>query len=732
MAIIALEEKKIFNLETKDSTYQIKVNELGFVLHTYYGKKIKNQDMSYQIIEMDRGFSGNPYEVRENRGYSLDTLPQEYSSHGVGDFRVASIQIESENGSRSVEFRYKEHKISKGKVEDNVPHVRDPKKEGHILELILEDLVAGLELTLTYSVFFEQNIITRTSSIRNIGKEKVKVEKIASMCIDFMHKPYDLISFPGRHCMERMTKRDSLKQEIRTISSNRGMSSHHNNPFIILTEKQTTQDQGSCYGFMLMYSGSHKSEIEVDQAGSTRVVMGINDETFSWDLSQNEEFKTPEVILSFSEEGLNKLSQQFHKIIREQVCDPKYLEQRRPVLINNWEATYFDFNTEKILNLANKAKEIGIEMFVLDDGWFGSRNNDNEGLGDWVVNEEKLEGGLKKLATEINKLGMKFGLWFEPEMVNENSDLFRAHPEWVLRDPMRKPMMSRNQMVLDLSNPLVQNYLYDSISKILDDAPISYIKWDFNRSVSNVYSNALSKEQQGEVSHRFVLGTYALLERLTKSYPDVLFEGCAGGGGRFDAGMLYYTPQIWCSDNTDPIARLSIQKGTSYGYPISTMGSHVSASPNHQTGRSTTLETRGVVAMSGTFGYEIDLNTITDVEKEDMKRQIELFKKYYWLIQKGIYFRLDDCRADDFYESWQFVSEDKESTLLNVVLKDTHANSEIPWIRLKGLDEDKLYRIENTDEVFSGAALMYGGYGVKNISGNYPSVQIYFEVLNIL
>lgn len=683
--------------------------------------------MSYQIPKLDRGFSGYPYEKRLSRDCSLDLVPQEYSGSGVGDYRVSSISVIGADGSRSTDFRYAGHKIYRGKYTiPGMPHVRENQSDVETLEILLRDEIAGLELTLLYGVFAEKDIITRTVQIKNTGSQSIRLEKAASVSLDFLNQKYDLVHFHGRICMERQMERVPLTHDIHVVGSRRGMTSHQHNPFVILCEPSANENQGKCFGFMFVYSGSHKTEIEMDQAGSTRVVMGIHDENFSWRLEAGDTFYAPEVILSYSNQGFNGLSQKYHRIIRENICHSRYLTKRRPVLINNWEATYFDFTAEKILSLAKQAKEIGIEMLVLDDGWFGKRNSENAGLGDWYVNEDKLKGGLGKLSAEINKLGLQFGLWFEPEMINEDSDLFRSHPEWVLRDPERKPMMARNQMVLDMSNPDVQEYLYDCISKVLKQASISYIKWDFNRPVANVYSNALPADRQGEVGHRFVLGTYALLERVTANYPEIIIEGCSGGGGRFDAGILYYCPQIWCSDNTDPIARLAIQKGTSYGYPVSAMGCHVSASPNHQTGRSTSLAARGIAAMSGTFGYELDLNQVSENEKTQMKQQIETFQKYYWLIQGGIYFRLCDNRMDDFYEAWEMVAQDQSEALVNFVMTDVHANSEIPWIRLMGLKPTAKYGVEGTDEIYTGAALMDVGYGFANLMGDYPAVQIHF------
>lgn len=705
----------------------MKINELGVLQHLYYGRPVGEMDMSYQNRFLDRGFSGNPYERRLNRGCSFDLIPQEYSTAGVGDYRIGSIAAISENGSRSADFRYISHVIQKGKYSiPGLPSVRENNDDVETLEVILCDKHIGLSVKLFYGVYAAKDIITRSLEIINESDQTIRLEKVASLCVDFPYGKFDLIHFHGRHCMERQVERTALSHDIHTIGSKRGMSSHHQNPFVILCSPETTENQGECYGFMMMYSGNHKTEVEVDQTGSTRVVMGIHDENFTWILKSRQNFYAPETILSYSAEGLNALSQNYHRIIRENVCHPRYLEQKRPVLINNWEATYFDFNTNKIIQLAKQAKELGIEMLVLDDGWFGKRNDDNSGLGDWFANIKKLPGGIKHIAEEVNHIGMKFGLWFEPEMVNEDSDLYRAHPDWALKDPDREPMMSRNQLVLDMSRADVVDYLYDSIGKILDSANIAYIKWDFNRSVANVYSHLLSPEYQGEVAHRFVLGAYALMERLTSNYPNVMIEGCAGGGGRFDAGILYYSPQIWCSDDTDPIARLKIQKGTSYGYPVSTMGSHVSASPNHQTGRETTLKTRGIVAMSGTFGYELDLSKLSKEEKEEIKEQIQIFHKYYWLIQKGTYYRLSNEQDEKYFTSWEFVSKDQQEALVNLVVTDVHANPEFPFIKLKGLKEDAWYQLGGTEQRFTGAALMYGGYVFEAMTGVYPCEQLHF------
>lgn len=727
MSICFDKYSKVFILETNHTSYQMKVDETGILRHLYYGRNIGKADMDYRYRTVDRGFSGNPYEKKTDRGCSFDLMPQEYSGFGVGDFRISSVIAENEAGSYSVDLRYESCRIYSGKYQiENLPYVRDGRDRIDTLEIILKDKVIGISVKLLYGVFENKDIITRTVQISNDSSKVIKLHKAASVCIDQPFGNYDLIHFHGRHCMERQMERVSLSRDIVTIGSKRGMSSHHNNPFIILCEKNANEEYGDCYGFMLVYSGNHKEEIEKDQTGSTRVVMGIHDEGFCWILKPEECFQAPEAILSYSCDGLNDLSQKYHNIIKENVCDPKYLQVKRPVLINSWEANYFDFDENKIIELGKSAKELGIEMLVLDDGWFGKRDDDDSSLGDWFVNRKKLKNGLKVLADQINGIGLKFGLWFEPEMINEDSDLYRRCPDWVLKDPDRMPMLSRNQMVLDMSRKDVQDYLFTCISAILEEANVEYIKWDFNRSIANTYSAILPAIQQGEVAHRFIMGTYKLLERITKAYPDVMIEGCAGGGGRFDAGMLFYSPQIWCSDNTDAIARLKIQKGTSYGYPVSTMGSHVSASPNHQTGRNVPMKTRSIVAMSGTFGYELDLAKLTEDEKTEIKNQISDYHKYYWLIQNGTYYRLGDEEFDKKYASWEFVSEDQTEVLVNFVVTDVEANSEFPLIKLKGLKENMNYKLEHTDLIIKGSALMYGGYSFDIYAGDYPAEQLHF------
>ena len=642
MSIVVDAEKRLFTLHTKNTTYQMKADDFGTLLHVYYGERTDDSDKSYAICMRGRGFSGNPYEMgKEHIPYSLDVLPQEYSCYGTGDYRISALKIQNADGSLAASLRYKDYKISKGKYSiPNLPAVYAEEKAADTLEVVLEDPASKVEVHLLYGVLEENDIITRAVKILNQGDKRIILRKAASMNLDWINGEYEWMTFYGGHVKERNAQRSELDHGIHSIGSVRGASSHHYNPFVIVSDKNTDEEKGGCYGFSFLYSGEFQMEAEKDQADQTRLICGIHPDNFAWNLQPGEQFDTPEVMMTYSAEGFGALSRNLHKTIRKNICRGEWKEKRRPVLINNWEATYFDFTGEKLVTIAKSAAELGVELFVLDDGWFGKRDDDNSGLGDWFPNEKKLGCTLKELAEKIVECGMQFGLWFEPECISEDSDLYREHPDWAVTIPGRKPDLSRNQLILDFSREDVQDYIIRRMSAIFDETPITYVKWDFNRSICDKYSMELDAGSQGEFAHRYVLGLYRVLETLTAKYPHILFEGCSGGGGRFDAGMLYYTPQIWCSDNTDAIERLKIQYGTSFGYPVSAMGSHVSAVPNHQTRRTTPFSTRGCVAMAGTFGYELDITKLTEEEKEQVRKQICRFKKYYDLIQYGEYYRL--------------------------------------------------------------------------------------------
>ncbi len=754
MAIVHDTKANTITLHSRNTTYQMQIGENGHLLHLYYGKKIEDCCLNYRLVLTDCGFSPNSYEARYRRDISLDVLPQEYSSANSGDFRVPALECVNGNGVVGTDLRYQGHEIRRGKYAlPGLPAAFSGQDEAQTLSVTLRDSATGLTAELLYGVFEDADMLTRAVIIRNEGNVAVDLNRASSLCLDipFGTGPsggqWELLHFHGRHCMERMPERVPLMHGIQTVSSRRGASSHHRNPFVVLMEPSANEDRGECVGIMPVYSGNHRTDVEVDQAGSVRVVSGINPDMFSWRLAPGECFIAPEAILCWTDAGLNDLSGHYHRFIRRHIMRSVWKDRPRPVVINNWEAMTFNFTSEKLLDFARESAALGIEMMVLDDGWFGKRDSDNEGLGDWTANEAKLPGGLKPLSDAIHGMGMRFGLWIEPEMVSEASALYRVHPDWALSVPGRKPVMGRNQMVLDMGRPEVVNHLYRVLSALLRENGIDYIKWDMNRNMTDVYSRALPPERQRETSHRYILGVYDLLERLTTEFPEVLFEGCAGGGGRFDAGMLYYCPQIWCSDDTDAIERLTIQMGTSVGYPVSAMGAHVSVCPNQQTGRTVPFGTRGVVAMSGAFGYELDPRHLTDDEKNQVRSQIDRYHRWQALILRGRCYRLGDAGED--FAAWQFVEDDGSRTLVNLVMTHTRANTHGEHIRLRGLRPDARYRLSEyhiegqrivlesarldrasaTERVLTGASLMYAGYTLPPLQGDYPSAQLFFTMV---
>ena len=726
MGIIYCEKDRTFTLQTKNTTYQMQVDRYGFLLHLYYGKKTDGC-MDYLLTYYDRGFSGNPYDAGEDRTYSMDTLPQEFPCYGNGDFRSTAFAVENADGSMSCDLRYKSHKIFDGKYNlEGLPAVYASEEEAQTLEILMEDPVTGVKVVLLYGVLPAQDIITRSVCVKNESSGKIYLNKIESASLDFLYGDYELLTFYGRHAMERNVQRVPVVHGTQKIGSVRGTSSHQYNPMMILAEKETTEDKGNCYAMSFVYSGCFQGEVLKDQLNQTRMMLGLQEEAFRYPLEAGEMFQAPEVILSYSSEGMNRLSQNLHHCIRQHICRGKYKEEIRPILINSWEAAYFDFTGDTIYELAKAAKEVNIDMLVMDDGWFGKRDDDNSGLGDWFVNEKKLGGTLGNLIKRINDLGVKFGIWIEPEMVSEDSDLYRKHPDWALTVPGRNPVRSRNQLVLDFSRKEVVDEIYDQICKVLDQGNIEYVKWDMNRSLMDVYSSVT--RDQGRVLHDYVLGLYDFLERLVQRYPNLLIEGCSGGGGRFDAGMMYYTPQIWCSDNTDAIDRLRIQYGTSFGYPVSVVGSHVSAVPNHQTGRKTPLHTRGVVAMSGTFGYELNLMKLSEEEKQEIREQIVEYKSYASIIQNGLYYRLSNPTTEEIC-AWEFVHTDEKEqskVLLNIVMQVIHGNMTVNYVKLQGLEETAVYREEKSGKRYTGAALMYGGMPLPIEPGEYQAYQYCF------
>ncbi|MBO4983262.1 MAG: alpha-galactosidase [Clostridia bacterium] len=724
MSILINNEDKTYTLLTKNTMYQMKVDETGVLEHTYYGAKMEYMDMHYAVdCIMGTSFSPNPADYPKNKwAYSYNQINQEISMAGIGDFRLTSVGVRNTDGSFGAEPRFVSARTEKGKYSlKGLPAFYG--EDADTLVVTLKDKVYDIYFHLYYGVFEEYDLITRSLVIENKTNDSIKLEKALTLTLDMPNGTYDMIYFHGRHTRERMLERTRIKHSQISVSSMRGASSHMENPFVVVCDKNANEEYGSAWGIGLVYSGNFLISAEKNLQEKTIVVAGINPENFNFEVASNDEFVCPEVAMVYSNEGFGKMSNSYHKAIRNNLTRGKYKNAVRPVLINNWEGTYFDFNADKLVAMAHEAKKMGVELFVMDDGWFGKRDNDFCALGDWVPNENKLQGTLSNLAKRINDEGMKFGIWFEPECISEDSDLYRAHPDYALAMKSRAPQVSRNQYVLDYSRKDVVDNIYNQLVKVLDSANISYVKWDFNRHITDLYSVALPAEKQGEVYHRYMLGLYDLLERITSKYPDILFESCSGGGGRFDMGMLYYMPQVWTSDNSDAIDRLKIQYGTSFAYPVSTMGAHVSVCPNHQNARITPLKTRGNVAYFGTYGLELDVTKMTEDEKQEIARQIKEFKSYYELIQRGDYYRLISpfTPEESLYCAWETVKEDGSEALVCAVRYETDASTAAEYVKLKGLCPNKLYRINGSKETYLGSALMNVGMFLEYDFITYPS-----------
>ena len=713
----------IFTLQTKNSTYQMKVSEHGHLLHLYYGSKIADKDVSYIIPQVIRSHESNPDEAGEDRVYSLCAYPQEFSSNDAGDYRVPSIELINTDGSYSFVGKYKSHKIYSGKYSlSTLPTLYANEGEDvEALEIILEDAVTHVSVKLLYGVFAEKDIITRSAVLSNGSDGDIRLQRFMSASLDFMTSDFDMMEFYGHHYYERQTDRHPLTHGINEIGSFRGSSGHFHNPFAIICDRKTDEETGNAYGFCLMYSGNFVFDAEVDGYSQTRVAMGIHPKQFEFHIAKGECFEAPEVVMCHSANGLSTLSHSFHDVFRENACKSKFVHSDRPVIINSWEPFRFTFDSEKLIKTAEISKKLGADMFVLDDGWFGDRNDERAGLGDWVANEKKLPGGIPALAERIHAMGMSFGIWFEPEMVNENSDLYRAHPDWCLKVPNRAPSRSRHQLCLDLSRPDVCDYLINAVNSVLDAGSVDYVKWDYNRYVCDVFSSYYPADRQGEIYHRYMLGLYRILDGIIKTHPDILFEGCSGGGGRFDGGMLTYFPQIWCSDNTDAPSRLTIQYGTSFAYPVCTMGAHVSACPNKKTKRTVPLKTRAITAMHGTFGYELDPAKMKDVEMAECAEYTELYRKHQELIFGGDYYRLSSPYDDSIFTAWEFVSKDKSQALVCAVTQDISILDKNCYVYVRGLNKDAFYKIEQTGQILSGAALQNIGILLPHTQPQYSA-----------
>lgn len=716
-----IEEKRLFHLQTREFSYIIQILETGDLVHRYFGKKVKNFSSGNKITYLDRSFSPSP--ISGNRTYSMDTLQQEYSSNGLGDFRTAAIDLRNEFGL-ALDLKYKAHRIQKGKPRlEGLPSSFATEDEVVSLEIDLYDQLTDITVTLQYCVFENANYLSRSANIQT-GQYATKIEKALSFTLDFPHKDFTVHSLAGRYAYEKEWTQTPLTKGKFSIGSIRGASSHSKTPFLALADPTTTEDSGHVYAAQLVYSGNFTGFVEVTPLETCRWGMGLNDEQFSWELSNHSNFQTPEVLLSFTDKGLTGMTQDSHEFIKNHIVAPKFSHQERPILINNWEGTYFDFTEDKIVELAKTASQVGVELFVLDDGWFGKRNNDESSLGDWKVNLEKLPNGLNGLADRINQLGMEFGLWFEPEMISIDSDLYREHPDWAIQIDGRQPIYSREQLVLDLTKSEVCDYIIDSVSSILETAPISYVKWDMNRNITSM-SPVYANDQRFEFHHRYILGLYRVLDTLTKRFPDILFESCAGGGGRNDLGLLYYMPQAWASDNTDAIGRLSIQEGTSLILPASSMGAHVSAVPNHQVGRITPLATRGNVAMmGGAFGYELDVTKLDQEELEEIRQQVQTYKTIRGTIQEGLLYRLKKTS-----NTWaaNYVNKDKSQAVFTFVKILAQSEAPLLQVQLKGLDPDALYDCPQLGETFYGDELMNIGLTMPHVQKDYFSVQYIFN-----
>lgn len=704
MSIIFNEENKIFKLDTCGSSYIFGVFDENYLVHYYYGAKIP--DIDVEELRIRPGFASfcPENELVKAPDFSPDVTPLEYSTSGSGDFRISAFSVKNSEGDTNTDLRYISHKIYNGKpVLPGLPALYlNDETEADTLEITTLDSITGAEVTLIYTVFCEKPVITRSVKVKNTGSEPFYIEAVHSFCLDLPSRDYDMLDLYGRWGKERSLSRYPLHNGIQSIKSKRGSSSHNHNPFTALVAKNADEEHGECYGFNLVYSSNFSIEAEVDGRNSTRLLMGINPEGFSWYLKPGEEFFSPEAVSVYTENGLGELSRIFHRLYSNNLIRGEWKHKKRPLLINNWEGTGMSFDHDKLISFARHAKDMGLEMLVMDDGWFGHRDDDKSSLGDWFVAEYKLKKGLSGLVKEVKEMGLKFGIWFEPEMISPDSELYRTHPDWCLHTENRQKSIARTQYVIDFSRKDVRDYIYSQMYKIISENDIDYVKWDFNRNLTEVSCEKLPKERRGEVFHRFVLGTYEIMDRLTTDFPHLLLENCSGGGGRFDPGMLYYSPQIWCSDNTDPIERLTIQFGTSLCYPASSMGAHVSA--NKRTG----YNTKKNVALWGTFGYELDPDKLTEEEKNEIKAQVSEYHKYYDLIHYGDLYRLISPFENEFKAAWEFISQEKDEAMVTVVEVKRPYN-ELFILKLRGLSPEKLYKDEETGKAYSGAYLMKAG-----------------------
>lgn len=724
MPITFDEKRKIFKLDTLDSTYAIGIRE-GYLIHLYYGKKIPDDNL------LDLPFRGyfatiSPKNVHvDDYKFSLDVQPMEYSCNGSGDYRLAALSIKDSMGRTTTDIRYLDHKIYDGKPKlKGLPATYcNDDSEAQTLELITIDKFTGAKVTLYYTAFANYSVITESVKVENTGKETFEIEKVASCCVNFPSMDYNMINLSGVWSRERRVITRHLAHGIQSVASKRGSSSHNHNPFVALVDDKGGEDFGDAFGFNLVYSGNFSADIETDYLDCTRLVMGINPIDFTWVVEPGDEFQSPEVVMVYSDSGMGKMSRTFHDLYNNNLIRGEWKNKKRPLLINSWEGSGFDFDQETLVRYAKEAKKLGIELLVMDDGWFGHRDSDNSSLGDWFVNESKLKGGLTKLIERVNAEGVQFGIWYEPEMISEDSELYKAHPDWCVHVEGREQSPARQQYVIDMTRQDVRDCIFNQMYDVLSKNNIAYLKWDYNRAITEPASVMLDARRSKEFFHRFILGTYELMDRITSAFPHILFESCAGGGGRFDAGMLYYMPQAWASDNTDPIERLTIQFGTTMCYPASSMGAHVSACDR------TGIETKAAVAMAGTFGYELDPKEMSEEDKENVKEQVKNYHRYYNVIHFGDLYRIIAPTDDEFKCAWEYVAKDKSEALLTVVIKN-RAPHDFLLIKMKGLDPEKMYRDETDGEIYSGALLMNAGINLTDgtLSAGRSFIRYFTEV----
>ncbi|MCZ3667335.1 alpha-galactosidase [Limosilactobacillus vaginalis] len=717
MSVHVNEEHKLFHLQTANTSYIFQILENGGAGQLYYGAKIPVKAAYTNLASREEHDCTNTLTVDQS-DFQLELIKQEYAGLGKGDYRYPAYQITYPNGSRTSEFEYTGYEVADGKERlKNMPSAFDDQgDDSQTLTVTFKDELANLVLQLHYTVFEKEDVIVRSATFINHGQEAVTLARALSLQLDLPDHDYDMLQFSGSWARERHLIRTPLRSGIQSIGSLRVASSHQQNPFFALARPHTDNHQGAAFGFNFIYSGNFIDSVEVDQFDTTRVLVGINPDDFGWKLANGESFQTPEAVMTYTSDGLNQMSQQLGAFYQDHLINQHFAHQDRPILINNWEATFMDFNEAKLMKIVDQADKLGIEMFVLDDGWFGHRDDDKSSLGDWFVDQKKFSNGISGFADRVHDKGMKFGLWFEPEMISIDSKLYEKHPDWMIATPGRQGTPARNQYVLDMTRQEVVDYLFEHMSAIIKQTKLDYIKWDMNRNITEMYGAKLPADQQLEFPHRYILGVYQLYARLTEAFPKVLFESCASGGGRFDLGMMYYAPQAWCSDDTDAVERIKIQDGTSYGYTQNMWGAHVSAVPNDQVGRLTSLDTRAAVAYFGDFGYELDITKMAADELATIKKQVAFYKQYRHLFQFGKFYRLDnpDTNNDNVY-GWQVVNEDRSEAILTRFQILNGANPAYIRVYFAGLDPEATYTVNDGEEHFSGAELMNAGYFVPRI-----------------